>query len=263
MADQTLAACVAEIKASPGKFYVYVLSRPCGTPFYVGCGKVRAKGWQRIVFHETETRRGGTSHKCNVIRLIWSTGEVVRYAVESWHASEAAMFDREIALIANTGRADLGRGPLANWSDGGDGLVNRSEAVNAKARATMLKSVTPEFRKMNSDRLKAMWSTPGGRAKRLAAYADPDARARFIEANRRAIAGEERRRKVSVTSKAKWQDAGYRARHSEAMRVARSAPEHGLKISAITRERWSDPEYRERMREIHRKSWAKRKAGPE
>lgn len=54
-------------------FYVYLLLRPNGKPFYVGKGTGR-----RISSHEGEARKGNCRcHKCNIIRKIWRQGEQV------------------------------------------------------------------------------------------------------------------------------------------------------------------------------------------
>lgn len=89
-------------------FYCYVWRRPCGEPFYVGIGdaqrlrvprrnsfadsikaKVEAEGGQvQVELHEHETRAGAAA--------------------------------QEVELIALYGRRDLGLGPLANLTDGGE-----------------------------------------------------------------------------------------------------------------------------------------------
>src|SRR5690349_1278384 len=59
------------------RFYVYILSRPDGRPFYVGKGSGR-----RIFDHDSEARSGHQCHKCNVIRKIWQQGgQVQRHTV--------------------------------------------------------------------------------------------------------------------------------------------------------------------------------------
>ncbi len=124
---RSLDSCLDEVQPRKGDFYVYVLHRPCGEPFYVGCGKVRPRGRrnQRIAFHEEDAKSASTSHKCNVIRKIWADGGSVGYSIAAWLSSEPEMFAKEIELIALLGRSDKGLGPLTNWSDGGDGIVNR------------------------------------------------------------------------------------------------------------------------------------------
>jgi hypothetical protein len=93
-------------------FYVYLLCRPNGKPFYVGKGKSR-----RIYDHEKEARGSCKCHKCNVIRKIWRYGgEVQRYIVFTTNDEQAA-FAYECELIALHGR-----GNLCNLTDGGEGV---------------------------------------------------------------------------------------------------------------------------------------------
>jgi len=101
--------------AKGGRFYVYYLLRPDGTPFYVG------KGLNRRVFsHEKESEGSGRSYKLNVIRQIISTGKRIGYRIE-FFKSEYDAFQREIEEIRRIGRHDLKTGPLANLTDGGEG----------------------------------------------------------------------------------------------------------------------------------------------
>ena len=118
MAVLSLSAAMAQIKANPEKSYVYVLSRPDGTPFYVGVGTS-----DRILNHEREARRGLKSHKAAIIRKIISSGDSVWYSISGWFEIWGDAAKEERRLIAEIGRFDLGRGPLANRTDGGDGIV--------------------------------------------------------------------------------------------------------------------------------------------
>lgn len=55
------------------RFYVYLLLRPNGKPFYVGKGT-----GNRIAYHESEARNKKCQcHKCKVIRKIWRSGQEV------------------------------------------------------------------------------------------------------------------------------------------------------------------------------------------
>jgi LEM3-like protein len=92
-------------------FYVYVLARPNGKPFYVGKGARR-----RIYDHEIEARRGHVCHKCNIIRKIWNQGgQVQRYTIFTT-TNEQEAFDYECEIIALYGRSNL-----TNQTDGGEG----------------------------------------------------------------------------------------------------------------------------------------------
>jgi len=83
-------------------YYVYTLSAPDGTVFYVGKG---CRG--RILDHEREARRGHRCYKCNKIRKIWRTGGEVKPAIVFTTPSEAAAYNYEAELIGHIGLTNL------------------------------------------------------------------------------------------------------------------------------------------------------------
>lgn len=104
---------------SRAKFYVYILSKPSGEPFYVGKGCGR-----RVFSHEREAKLNTRmSHKLNVIRKIWQDGGKVLTTFDSFHFSSESASNREIELITTIGRLDIGTGPLTNKTTGGDGVL--------------------------------------------------------------------------------------------------------------------------------------------
>lgn len=109
------------------QFYVYLLRRPDGTPFYVGKGIGR-----RIFFHESEALGLGRSHKLNVIRAITKSGNQVGYDFAGFYESESECHGREIAEIKFHGRHDLKTGPLTNLTDGGEGVAGLSEETKRR-----------------------------------------------------------------------------------------------------------------------------------
>lgn len=109
----------------PGVHYVYVLFRPDGRPFYVGKGQ-----GHRMFDHDAEARSGFPSHKCNVIRKIWSQGGTIRREIVFETSIAADALAREIELIAHYGRP-----PLTNKTAGGEGLLDPSPEVRAKIGA--------------------------------------------------------------------------------------------------------------------------------
>lgn len=120
------------LREGRGRHYVYVLSRPCRTPFYVGKGI-----GDRALAHERDAINTSLkSHKLNVIRALHAAGHRIGYTLE-FMESEAAALSRERFLIAQYGRYDLGHGPLTNMTDGGEGPANFSEETRQKHRDTL------------------------------------------------------------------------------------------------------------------------------
>lgn len=114
-------------------FYVYVLCRPDGEPFYVGKGVK-----YRCLQHEADARIHKTlTHKLNVIRSIHRQGLSVLYRIDSSHLVEADALSRERSLIAEIGRHDLKHGPLTNQTDGGEGTSNPSEESRQRRRDSL------------------------------------------------------------------------------------------------------------------------------
>lgn len=121
-----------------GKFYVYVLSRPDGTPFYVGKGLNR-----RVLEHEAEARRNhlfGESNpfKCNVIRKIIREGGQVRYRIDSIFelADQHGCLQRESALIIQHKRLHEG-GHLTNLAGGVGNLSGAAPFSLVRHAATL------------------------------------------------------------------------------------------------------------------------------
>lgn len=114
-------------------FYVYVLCRPRGKPFYVGKG-VKL----RCLQHEADARTTKTlTHKLNVIRGLYRQGQAVAYHIDSSYLDDASALARERALIAEIGRHDLKLGPLTNQTDGGEGTSNPSEESRQRRRDSL------------------------------------------------------------------------------------------------------------------------------
>lgn len=127
-ADSDLKALRQVLRNNRGRFYTYVLCRPNGVPFYVGYGCSGRGAMYRVFLHEAEARARPVGrqnhHKLNIIRSIWAAGATVGRRIDRWFDDEAAAKAREVDLIQQYGRSDLGRGSLANLTDGGDGVPN-------------------------------------------------------------------------------------------------------------------------------------------
>ena len=118
------------------EFYTYVLSRPDGTPFYVGKGH----GKRYLAC-------GGNQHAQNIYKKIIEEDGKVGLTIIYARRGEDEALAREKVLIRWYGRADQGRGSLVNLTDGGDGLSNPSIEIRAKMRiAKKIRPVRSEFR---------------------------------------------------------------------------------------------------------------------
>lgn len=196
------------------RFYVYVLCRPNGDPFYVGKGQDA-----RVFDHDAEARRGHKCHKCNVIRKIWKQGgQVQRYIVfETDDEQEAFNYERELITL-------YGRDTLANLTDGGDG-------ASGARRST-------ETRTKQSVALKAARGTPEARA------ASRDRMLRMYEEDPAVV------EKISAAAKARWANPEFRARASAAMRAAKARPETQIRIRAANKATANRPEAKARSRAL-------------
>ena len=105
-------------------YYVYVLYRDTGEPFYVGKGRR-----DRWLHHEREARKIDT-HRSRLIRkILKKLGEVPkRKVLENLTNEQAITLER--SLIASIGREP--HGPLINQTRGGDGLVDAPAEVYAR-----------------------------------------------------------------------------------------------------------------------------------
>lgn len=132
MTDSSRETVWSQLKVARGRYYVYVLSRPCGTPFYVGKGI-----GDRVFCHERDALNTTLrSHKLNTIRALHAAGALVQYSVELMNSQEEALA-RERFLILRYGRHDLGTGPLTNMTDGGEGPANFSDETKQRHRDTL------------------------------------------------------------------------------------------------------------------------------
>jgi len=241
------------------RFYVYVLARPNGKPFYVGKGT-----GDRIVRHEVEARNGHKCHKCNIIRKIWASGgEVQRYTVLTTDDEQEAL-DYEVTLIAL-----FGASTLANQTSGGESGTLSDEArakVSAALRGVWKR---PEYRALRSAQSKAALATPEARERLSAALkkalSDPEYRARRSAERKQYFSDPENRRRLSeITKKAsntpeakanhaaaqrrEWADPDKRAKRQQNISAAASTPKAKERSKDRQAALWADPEWRERTK---------------
>ncbi len=125
-------------------YYVYLIFHPItGRPFYVGKGKDN-----RAYSHLKK------SNNREVNRLIAKYGSAPIVLIRS-NLTHAEAFTTEIAFIAAIGRKDKGLGPLVNYTDGGDGVVNPSaETIKIIADKARERQADPKIKEWLSQRMK-------------------------------------------------------------------------------------------------------------
>jgi hypothetical protein len=95
-------------------YYVYQLTRPWNSvPCYIGKGRGK-----RAKCHAVLGVNHYNGHLASIYRKAAGAPVPVTYLATDLTEDEALAL--EVKLIADIGRADLKRGPLANWTDGGE-----------------------------------------------------------------------------------------------------------------------------------------------
>lgn len=188
-------------------FYVYILARPNGVPFYVGkgCGRRWACG--------------GNAWAKRVARKIKASGGDVKIMLFQ-AGSEKEAFRKEMALVAAYGRADLGTGVLCNLTNGGEGSsgAKMSDEWRAKISAAKMGEKNPMFGRRGTDH--------------------PSYGSKPSAASRAKMSASQSRKKLSPETRAKISAAGMGRKLS---------PEHKAALAAANagNQRWSGRRHRE------------------
>lgn len=222
------------------RFYVYVLARANGSPFYVGKGQGR-----RVFRHDWEARNGCECHKCRVIRKVWRHGgEVQRYIVFTSDDEQAALdYEREIIAL-------YGKHTLTNVTDGGVGVPGYAFTPEARAKisaAGKARVATAQARENLSKALKGHPVSEETKAKMRAAARrraqTPEGRAHLLKAGALARRPEVRQHNAE-RARARMSTPEARARQSAALSAYFETPEGKQKQSAAQHRRYTDPEQR-------------------
>lgn len=128
-------------------FYVYVLFDHEGIPRYVGKG--RGNRWDD---HGRKKTRNRFLNKF-IVDTLAALGEIPKVKVRS-DLTETDAFEIEAALISAIGRADLRTGPLANLTNGGEGL--KGHIFSAATRALISKNKTEWMALFSAEERSAM-----------------------------------------------------------------------------------------------------------
>lgn len=193
------AAIKAELKASCWRFYVYVLLRPEGDPFYIGCSGAAASC--RLFDHESYARSGEQSLRSSIIRKIWSEGGCVGYRTRWTPEAREAMRQKALERYRNDPslRLKIGAAQEGRWT---------KEERQKQAERAKLGILRPDVREKNVRIVKAIFADPV----RLAAHADA--------AKRRAAQRPEIKKSLSVAQTENWKDPEYRARTIQSMNLS-------------------------------------------
>jgi hypothetical protein len=224
-------------------FYVYLLFRDNGMPFYIGKGT-----GDRWNYHERDARNNNqhcheNPHKINIIRKMFENGwtEVPKIKIAN-HLSHAKACEYEVEWIAALGRWPGGL--LVNMTNGGEGapgmkhsqatLDKRSAALRGRKRSTMHceKLAMANLGKKASEVTREKMSA-AHRGKRRS----PEHCANLS----RALLGNsptlETRVKLSVSHRGQSPSLETRTKLSAALRGKPKSPEHRAKIRAANKQR--------------------------
>jgi hypothetical protein len=194
-------------------FYVYVYRDPRPTknnqPVYVGKGT-----GDRDLSHWS---RGSHNKPFQDFISHLKARELVATCQRVFETdNEAEAFAKEVELILLYGRRNTGTGTLFNLTDGGEG-----------ASGTIKTAAHKEVDKYNS----------------IKNWADPEYRAKVVEAQLAAQGTPEARALKSENSAQAWTDPEVRQKRQTGIKRSRSTDESKAKTSAQAKAQWSDPEY--------------------
>jgi len=248
------------INKHPGRFYVYVLRRPNGDPFYVG--KAAWNNRLRIFCHEVEARNcyDHRYYRNNVIKMIWDGGGQVDYGIALFTRDEGLAFKKEIELIKLYGRKSNGTGILANLSNGGEGGGNgganqgQKRSLESKLKMSISHKGKPGLRKgrkLTKEQRKRLSEAHKG-------YKHSEEQKRKIaEANRKTKGTKAYKEKVSALTKGE-KNPMYGRRGKDAPMHGRYGDRHPMygkshteevrkRIGEASRLRWANQDYRKRV----------------
>jgi hypothetical protein len=206
------------MKTQDTSAYVYIWFSPDWVPFYVGIGKTPSR------WNPSRIKARDRNSLC--FRLVNKYGaenvRVQRFLKMDW----ASACQMERSLIAHFKRINDG-GTLANFTDGGEGVLNpRPEVIEAK-------------------RIRLMDPNHPMREYHKILNTDPEIKKRRIEGIRSAQG--KRREKMS---------------DPEALALRKQRLKETMNSDAFKEKRaqWDTPEYRKKLSEARKKYWAEKKA---
>lgn len=239
------------IRATENRYYVYILRKPDGTPFYVGKGV-----GERILRHERAAKStAAKSHRLNTIRKIWRDGGEVVKEIVSRHETDEEACRREVELIAQLGRRDLGTGQLVNQTPGGDqGAGHLGPEARARQGDAIRKGLAdPAVRKKMSEISKRRLADPVLRATIAAGVKrwlknNPDLAEQYKSRRAATLRSPVHRLRNKQRAIEQFQREGERERQSARLKKFYAEnPEVLAKLSERMRHRLVDPSVREHL----------------
>jgi hypothetical protein len=189
----------------PSTFYVYAYFAPAAQmPFYVGKGARYRSRVHLSRSHNVAVAQAISDLRCNGLE------PEVRLLFFGTHDECKC---EEIRLIQLFGRRDLGRGPLLNLTDGGDGTLGRPrrEAERELLRAAAKQQWNEEStRAKKIEGIRESWRNPIKRENRLLGAIKGGATLRA-----RILANPAERRRLSEQIKRAWRRPGFKAEARE------------------------------------------------
>jgi hypothetical protein len=241
-------------------FYVYVYRDPRPTknnqPVYVGkgTGDRDLSHWSRG--SHNKPFQDFIAH-LKVRGLVATCERVFETGVE------AEAFAKEIELIALYGRRNLGKGPLFNLTDGGEG---GSGAIRTNAEKEFLrvdsldKWQRPEYRAKVVAAQKAVQGSDKARANKAIAstetWTNPETRQKRQQGIKRSRSADISKAKTSAQAKAQWSDPAYAAKQTANNQEIANRAEVKAAKAAATKALWADPEWKAKMLAARKKKVA-------
>lgn len=167
-------------------FYIYTHTKTGeNIPFYVGKG--------------TGNRAYQTTSRSDYWKNVSKHGYVVEFAFENLSEEDALQMEKD--MIKTYGRRDLGTGCLVNLTDGGEGSAGYKHSEEHKQKISAL-----NMGKVLSDSTRIKMSKPKSEETRKKMSLNAQNRSiehkrKLLEAQKRRIASEETKRKISAAKK--------------------------------------------------------------
>lgn len=120
-------------------YYVYELRNPNNEIFYIGKGTDRGRGITRLTEHLKDARsvlagKHPSNYRLHTINQIVAEGKLPTIHVVFTTDVEERALQKEVELIKQYGRKDIGTGILTNHTDGGEGNSGYQHSNTHKAK---------------------------------------------------------------------------------------------------------------------------------